>query len=98
MGNKIEPNLGKVLVQMDEDAGKSAGGILIPASVQTDGVKKGRVIAVGPTRRVDGQLTALELFPGNRVLIDPLGATKLKVNGVEQLLMRCEDILGRIEE
>lgn len=96
--SKIQPNVGKVLVQLDEETGKSAGGILIPASAVTDGVKKGRVVAVGPTRLVDGNPTALVLEVGDRVLLDQLGGTKLKVDGVEQILLRCEDILGRVAQ
>lgn len=94
--SKIQPNVGKILVVLDQESGKSSGGIIIPASADVSGVKQGRVVAVGPTRLVDGLPTALVLEVGDRVLLDPLGATKLKVDGVEQLLLRCEDVVGRV--
>lgn len=94
--SSIEPNVGKVLVQLDQESGTSAGGIIIPASAEVSGVKQGKVVAVGPVRLVNGEPTALALNVGDRVLLDPLGATKLKVNGVEQLLLRCEDVVGRV--
>lgn len=94
--SKIQPNVGKVLVQLEEETGKTAGGLFIPASAQSDSVKKARVVAVGPTRLVEGVPTALVLEVGDRVLLDHLGGLKLKVDGVEQILVRCEDILGKL--
>ena len=94
--SSIEPNVGKIIVQLDQETGKSAGGIFIPASAEVNGVKQGKVVAVGPTRLVEGIPTALVLKVGDAVLLDPLGGLKLKVNGVDQILLRAEDIVGRI--
>lgn len=92
----IQPNMGKLLVKLEEETGKTAGGLFIPASAQTDGVKKGKVLAVGPTRMVDGAPTAILFNAGDRVLLDPLGGTKLKVNGEDLILLRVEDVLARL--
>lgn len=94
--SKFEPNVGKVLVEVNADTGRSSGGIYIPASAVSDGVKTGKVVAVGPTRTVDGVPTALVFQVGDQVLIDPLGGMKLKVNGVEQILLRAEDVVGKL--
>jgi len=94
--SQIEPNLGKVVVKVEVESERTSGGLYIPGSVVSDGVKKATVVVVGPLRKVDGELTALLLKEGDRVLVDPLGATKMKVDGVEMLLMRVEDILARI--
>lgn len=94
--SSIEPNVGKILIEIEKEDSKTAGGIIIPGSVDMGGVKKGRVVAVGPTRLVDGNPTALVLSVGDRVVLDPLGGVKIKVDGTELLLMRAEDVLGRI--
>lgn len=92
----FEPNVGKILIELDQDSGKTAGGLIIPSSVVSEGSKVGTVKAAGPTRLVDGKPTALLICPGDRVVVDPLGATKIKVDGRDMLLLRCEDVLGRV--
>lgn len=94
--SSIEPNVGKCLVKLDQESGKSAGGILIPASAEVSGVKQGTVMAVGPTRLVEGNPTGLVLKVGDKVLLDPFGGTKIKINGDEQVLLRVEDVVGRV--
>lgn len=92
----FEPNVGRILVEVDNADTKTSGGIFIPGSVEQNGVKNGTVRAVGPTRLVDGAPTALLLKVGDRVVLDPLGAPKLKVEGRDMVLLRAEDVVGRL--
>ena len=92
----FEPNVGRLLVEVDTADTKTSGGIFIPGSVEQNGVKNGTVRAVGPTRLVNGDVTALVLNVGDRVIMDPLGAPKLKIDGKEMILLRAEDIVGRL--
>jgi len=92
----FEPNVGRILVEVDNADTKTSGGIFIPGSVEQNGVKNGTVRAVGPTRLVDGLPTALVLAVGDRIVMDPIGAPKLKVEGKEMILLRTEDVVGRL--
>lgn len=96
MAEVIEPNMGKLLVKLDKDAVKTSGGIFIPHTADTGAVKRAEVIQVGPQRIVDEHLTALSFRAGDKVLLDPLGATKIKIEGEEYLIVRVEDVLARI--
>lgn len=92
----IQPNLGKVIVQIEKDDEKTGGGIWIPTSVESSGIKKGVIMAAGEPRLVNGAPTSLPLNVGDRVILDPLGGTKMKLDGVDVILMRAEDILGKV--
>lgn len=93
----MEPNVGKVLVRLDGEAEKTAGGLFIPATaIRGDTSKKGTVVAAGPVRQVEGAVTALQFKAGDRVLLDSMGGTPLKIEGTEHLLLRAEDVLGRL--
>jgi len=92
----FEPNVGRVVVEVDNAETKTSGGLYIPGSVEQNGTRNGTVRAVGPTRLVDGAPTALVLQVGDRVILDPLGATKLKIDGKDMVLLRAEDVVGRL--
>lgn len=92
----FEPNVGRIVVEVDNADTKTDGGLYIPGSVERNGVVKGTIRAVGPTRLVDGAPTALLLCVGDRVMLDPIGAPKLKIEGKEMVLLRAEDVVGRL--
>lgn len=98
--NKIDSllvvNVGRALVKLDPDEDKTESGLFLPG--EQTGPRKGTVMAAGAARVVDGVHTSLALEPGQRVIVDPLGATKLKVEGVELILVRLEDVVARIRQ
>jgi chaperonin GroES len=59
---------------------------------------EGKVVAAGPGK-IDqkGQRIAMELRTGDRVLFSKYAGTEIKVDGVDHLFMRQDDILGVIE-
>jgi len=96
MVTQLTPNVGRVLIEVEKEDTKTSGGLFIPASVDMGGIKKGRVHAVGTPRKVNGDVTSLELLVNDRVLVDPLGGVKVKVDGTEFILMRMEDVLAKV--
>jgi chaperonin GroES len=52
---------------------------------------------VGPGRQDDGTVVPLDVKPGDRVLFGKYTGTEVKLDGIEHLIMREEDILGVIE-
>jgi chaperonin GroES len=79
---------------MDE---KTAGGIIIPDSAQ-EKPSEGEVISVGPGERdEDGQIHALDVSKGDRILFGKFGGTEVKLDGEELLIMKESDIMGIIQ-
>jgi len=79
-----------VVKRIAEDA-KTAGGIIIPDTVQ-EKPQEGEVVAVGPGALNDeGKRVALDVKVGDRVLFGKWSGTEVKVDG-EDL-----DIMGVVE-
>ena len=60
---------------------------------------EGEVIAAGPGARDErGQIVALEVKAGDRVLFGKWSGTEVKLDGEELLIMKESDIMGIVEE
>jgi chaperonin GroES len=76
---------------------KTSGGIIIPDTAK-EKPQEGKVIAVGPGKfNEDGKRIPLEVKPNDRILFGKYAGTEIKVDGVEHIIMREDDILGIIE-
>jgi chaperonin GroES len=94
----IRPLQDRVLVKRVEEEEKTKGGIIIPDSAKEKPVE-GKVIAVGKGKVADdGSVRALDIKKGDRVLFGKYAGTEVKLDGVEHLIMREDDILGVIEK
>jgi chaperonin GroES len=91
---KFQPLDDRVLVEPAGKADRTAGGIIIPDSVE-DRPLQGKVLAVGRghiTKK--GNLKPLDVKIGDEVLYGQFTGTEVQVSGRELLLLREEDILG----
>jgi len=87
----------RVLVRRLEEEQKTAGGIIIPDTAKEKPMQ-GEVIAVGPGAKNDkGEVTALDVKAGDRVLFGKWSGTEVKIDGEELLIMKETDIMGIIE-
>ncbi|WP_404400502.1 co-chaperone GroES [Pelagibacterium halotolerans] len=87
----------RLLVRRVEADEKTAGGIIIPDTAKEKPVE-GEVVAVGPgSRNENGEIVALDVKPGDRVLFGKWSGTEVKINGEDLLIMKEGDILGIIE-
>lgn len=94
---KIKPLNDRILVVRVEEEQKTAGGIIIPDTAK-EKPQQGKVVAVGPGKMGDdGKRIALDIKTGDRVLFSKYGGTEIKIDGVEHLFMREDDILGIID-
>jgi len=85
-----------VVKRIAEDA-KTAGGIIIPDTVQ-EKPQEGEVVAVGPgALNEDGKRVALDVKVGDRVLFGKWSGTEVKVDGEDLLIMKESDIMGVVE-
>ena len=94
---KFRPLHDRVVVKRVDGDNKSSGGIIIPDTAKEKPME-GEVIAVGPGARDEkGQIQALDVKAGDRVLFGKWSGTEVKLDGVEYLIMKESDIMGIIE-
>lgn len=94
---KVKPLNDRVLVVRVEEEQKTKGGIIIPDTAKEKPME-GEVIAAGPGKMDDsGKRMPLDIKSGDRVLFSKYAGTEIKIDGVEHLFMREDDILGVIE-
>jgi chaperonin GroES len=95
---KFRPLHDRVLVKRVEEEQKTKGGIIIPDTAKEKPMQ-GEVLAVGPGVRNDkGELTALDVQVGDRILFGKWSGTEVKIDGDELLIMKESDIMGILEE
>jgi chaperonin GroES len=94
---KFRPLHDRVVVRRVEEDTKTAGGIIIPDTAK-EKPQQGEVVAVGPGARDEaGNLIALDLKPGDRVLFGKWSGTEVKIDGEDLVIMKESDIFGVIE-
>lgn len=94
---KFRPLHDRVLVRRIEEDQRTAGGIIIPDTAK-EKPSQGEVIAVGVgVRNEKGELIALDVKAGDRILFGKWSGTEVKINGEELLIMKESDILGVVE-
>ena len=87
----------RVLVRRIEEEEKTAGGIIIPDTAK-EKPSEGEVVAIGPGKRNDrGDLIAMDIKAGDRVLFGKWSGTEVKLGGEELLIMGESDIMGIVE-
>ena len=95
---KLHPLNDRVLVKRLESEEKTAGGLYIPDTAK-EKPSKGEVVAAGPGKLGDnGQRVALAVNVGDLVLFNKYAGTEVKLDGVDHLVMREEDILAIIKD
>jgi chaperonin GroES len=88
----------RVVVRRIDADQKTAGGIIIPDTVQ-EKPQEGEVVSVGPGTRNDrGELIPIELKAGDRVLFGKWSGTEVKIDGEDLLIMKESDVMGVIEK
>lgn len=93
----IRPLHDRVLVKRLEDETTTAGGIVIPDNAK-EKPSRGEVLAVGNGKPLDnGEVRALDVKVGDKVLFGKYAGNEVKVEGEELLVMREDDIMGIIE-
>lgn len=87
----------RVVVRRIDAEEKTSGGIIIPDTAK-EKPQEGEVVTVGPGVRDDeGNLVALSVQPGDRVLFGKWSGTEVRIAGEDLLIMKESDILGVIE-
>ncbi len=94
----IRPLNNRVLIKRIEELTRTPGGLFLPDTAKEKPVE-GEVLAVGDGRIDDnGKLVPMQVQEGDRVVFSKYAGTEIKVEGVEHLLLREDDILGIVEK
>lgn len=94
---KFRPLHDRVVVKRIDSDEKTSGGIIIPDTAK-EKPQEGEVVAVGPgARDDDGELIALDVKAGDRILFGKWSGTEVKLEGQDYLIMKESDIMGVIE-
>lgn len=90
----LKPLSDHVVVKPLTKEGKTEGGIILPDTAK-EKPQEGEVIAVGPGRLLEnGTRVQPEVKTGDKVIFAKYGATEVKIEGVEHLIMKESDILA----
>jgi len=89
---KVKPLADRVMVKLEKNEEKTAGGIIIPDTAQ-EKTQTGIVTAVGPgTEKI-----AITVKSGDKVMYDKYSGTQIKIDGEEHLILKMADIIAVVE-
>ncbi len=90
----IRPLYDRIVVKRIEEQETTRKGIIIPDSAK-EKPQEGEVMAVGHGKRLEsGELVALDVKVGDRILFGKYSGSETKLDGVEYIVMREDDVLG----
>jgi chaperonin GroES len=87
---KVKPLADRVMVKLEKNEAKTAGGIIIPDTAQ-EKTQSGVVVEVGDDKEV------IKVKAGQKVMYDKYAGTQIKIDGVEHLILKMADIIAVIE-
>jgi len=87
---KVQPLADRVMVKLEKNEAKTAGGIIIPDTAQ-EKTQTGQVVAIGDDKDV------IKVSVGQKVMYDKYAGTQVKVDGVEHLILKMADIIAVID-
>lgn len=95
---KIRPLSDHIVIEPIKEEEKTKTGILLPDTAEKEKPEQGKVIAVGPGRRLSsGKRVPIDVKKGDIVLFTKYGPNEIKVEDKEYLIAREEDILAILE-
>jgi chaperonin GroES len=87
---KVKPLADRVMVKLEKNEAKTAGGIIIPDTAQ-EKTQTGVVVAVGDDKEV------ITVKVGDKVMYDKYAGTQVKIDQDEHLIIKMADIIATIE-
>ena len=95
---ELRPLHDRIVVKRVEEKEPVRGGIIIPDTAK-EKPQQGEVVAVGKGKRLEnGTVVPLEVRAGDKVLFAKYSGNEIKIDGIEYLIMREDEVLGVVEE
>jgi len=93
----IRPLYDRIVVKRIEEQETTRNGIVIPDSSQ-EKPQQGEVMAIGKGKRLDnGKMVSLDVKAGDRILFGKYSGNEVKLDGIEYITMREDDVLGILD-
>jgi len=93
----IRPLYDHIVVTRIEEREPTRHGIVIPDSAK-EKPHEGEVLAIGRGKRLEtGELVALDVKVGDRILFGKYTGNELTLNGTEYIIMREDDVFGVLQ-
>jgi chaperonin GroES len=94
---KIRPLYDRIIVKRVEAETTTKSGLIIPDTAKEKPIE-GEVVAVGNGKVLDdGNVRALEVKAGDRILFGKYSGTEIKIEGTEHLILREDEVLAVVE-
>ncbi len=87
---KVTPLADRVMVKLEKNEAKTAGGIIIPDTAQ-EKTQTGTVVEIGDDKDV------IKVKAGQKVMYDKYAGTQVKIDGAEYLILKMSDIIAIID-
>ena len=87
---KVKPLADRIMVKLEKNEAKTAGGIIIPDTAQ-EKTQQGVVVEVGDDKDV------IKVKAGQKVMYDKYAGTQVKIDGEEHLILKMADIIAIVE-
>ena len=95
---KVRPLNDRVLIKRLDAKEMVRGGIIIPDSAKEKPME-GEVIAVGPGKLDEtGKLMPMTVKAGDKVLVGKYAGTEIKIDEIEHIIVREDEVLGIVEK
>ena len=93
---KLTPLADRVILKMVEPEETTKGGIILTGAAK-EKPTIAEVISVGPGGMVDGKDVVMTVKVGDKVITDKYAGSKVKLEDVEYVVVRQQDILAIVE-
>ncbi len=94
---KFKPLYDRILAKRIAEEETTKGGIIIPDSAKEKPLE-GKVVSVGNGKIMDnGSVRSLDVKEGDTILFGKYSGTEIKIDGIEHLILKEDEILGIIE-
>jgi chaperonin GroES len=87
---KVKPLADRVMVKLEKNEAKTAGGIIIPDTAQ-EKTQSGVVVEVGDDKDV------IKVKAGQKVMYDKYAGTQVKIDGEDHLILKMSDLIAVVE-
>ena len=87
---KVKPLADRVMVKLEKDETKTAGGLFIPDTAQ-EKTQRGVVVEVGDDKEV------IKVKAGQKVMYDKYAGTQIQIDGEEHLILKMSDLIAIVE-
>ena len=87
---KIQPLGDRVLLKTEKEEEKTKSGLYIPETAQ-EKTQSGVVVAIGDDKDV------IKVKTGDKVMYDKYAGTTIKIDGVEHLIVKMDDIIAIVK-